>query len=205
MWAVLIFSNFIFLNQFHRALCTFVWRKIEPKIASVEKKWQISGMKISSIFTYIKQGCLRRDMYLLDQNQTRKPHIQLRLLILSLGWMNYWNQVQFTFRKWTLFSVFKHTLIFLVHCFTFSLCYPNVENWLTFDPLSMQPPSPWIISPNLGYLIYLGYFDIWSIFNFPHPFPWIISLHFWTLNVTAIAFMRLCGKIEPKILKNGPL
>ena len=31
-------------NLFCRDLRTFVWRKIEPKIASVEKKWQISGM-----------------------------------------------------------------------------------------------------------------------------------------------------------------
>ena len=33
-------------NLFCRNLRTFVWRKIEPKIASVEKKWQISGMCI---------------------------------------------------------------------------------------------------------------------------------------------------------------
>ena len=31
-------------NLFCRDLRTFVWKKIEPKIASVEKKWQISGM-----------------------------------------------------------------------------------------------------------------------------------------------------------------
>ena len=31
-------------NLFCRDLRTFVWRKIESKIASVEKKWQISGM-----------------------------------------------------------------------------------------------------------------------------------------------------------------
>ena len=31
-------------NLFCRDLRTFVWRKIEPKIASVEKKWQIWGM-----------------------------------------------------------------------------------------------------------------------------------------------------------------
>ena len=31
-------------NLFCRELRTFVWRKIESKIASVEKKWQISGM-----------------------------------------------------------------------------------------------------------------------------------------------------------------
>ena len=33
-------------NLFSRDLRTFVWRKIEPKIAYVEKKWQISGMII---------------------------------------------------------------------------------------------------------------------------------------------------------------
>ena len=33
-------------NLFCRDLRTFVWRKIEPKIASVEKKWQIWGMII---------------------------------------------------------------------------------------------------------------------------------------------------------------
>ena len=31
-------------NLFCRDLRTFVWRKIEPKITYVEKKWQISGM-----------------------------------------------------------------------------------------------------------------------------------------------------------------
>ena len=31
-------------NLFSCDLRTFVWRKIEPKIACVEKKWQISGM-----------------------------------------------------------------------------------------------------------------------------------------------------------------
>ena len=31
-------------NLFCRDLRTFVWRKMEPNIAYVEKKWQISGM-----------------------------------------------------------------------------------------------------------------------------------------------------------------
>ena len=31
-------------NLFCRDLRTFVWRKIEPNIASVEKKWKILGM-----------------------------------------------------------------------------------------------------------------------------------------------------------------
>ena len=34
-------------NLFCRDLRTFVWRKIEPKIASVDKKWQIWGMPYS--------------------------------------------------------------------------------------------------------------------------------------------------------------
>ena len=34
-------------NLFCRDLRTFVWRKIEPKIASVEKKWQIWGMPVA--------------------------------------------------------------------------------------------------------------------------------------------------------------
>ena len=34
-------------NLFCRDLCTFVGRKIEPKISYVEKKWQISGMTAS--------------------------------------------------------------------------------------------------------------------------------------------------------------
>ena len=33
-------------NLFCRDLGTFVWRKIEPKIAYVEKKWQIWGMQL---------------------------------------------------------------------------------------------------------------------------------------------------------------
>ena len=36
-------------NLFCRDLRTFVWRKIEPKIASVEKKWQIWGMNIQGV------------------------------------------------------------------------------------------------------------------------------------------------------------
>ena len=37
-------------NLFCRDLRTFVWRKIEPKITYVEKKWQISGMDSTSTY-----------------------------------------------------------------------------------------------------------------------------------------------------------
>ena len=57
-------------NLFCRNLHTFMWRKIEPKIAYVEKKWQILGMYIElaliinhfNIFLkYISQGDQRLD------------------------------------------------------------------------------------------------------------------------------------------------
>ena len=41
-------------NLFCRDLRTFVWRKIEPKIASVEKKLQISGMSVHCISASLK-------------------------------------------------------------------------------------------------------------------------------------------------------
>ena len=43
-------------NLFCRDLRTFVWRKIEPKIASVEKKLQITGMIVGKLDWKIRMG-----------------------------------------------------------------------------------------------------------------------------------------------------
>ena len=68
------FANYAVLsrNLFCRDLRVFVWRKIEPKIVYVEKKWQISGMtyrfecfkllwtviKVNSSLDWIARLCL---------------------------------------------------------------------------------------------------------------------------------------------------
>ena len=63
---VLLLKNWFYAvlsrNLFCRDLRTFVWRKIEPKIASVEKKWQISGMDLNTVMSVIfLQGSGRSD------------------------------------------------------------------------------------------------------------------------------------------------